>query len=160
MNRSESLNNAYPVIQETLPKSSLGYNTNNQFPIFPPKMSDGRALIASYQPEAVVNQKLLKDTGITSNYEYRNYLTRNAKKIMEYNSIEACNDVGYYERFQDAPKTLDSNHAYLYSNSADSRPVLGVQTTDLKSLYLSREQLEARREPVVKTQEEILRSIT
>jgi hypothetical protein len=158
MNRSETLNNAYPVIHETLPKSSLGYNTNNQFPIFPPKMSDGRALIASYQPEAVINQQLLKDTGITTNFEYRNYLTRNAKQIMQYNFTESCNDVGYYKRDINVPMALEINHPHLYANRIITNPVLGVQNSDLKQLYLSRELLETRREPVIMTQEDILRS--
>ena len=32
----ENLKCAYPIIKETIPKSSLGYNTNNVYPQFPP----------------------------------------------------------------------------------------------------------------------------
>ena len=37
-NAPEQLNCAYPIIKETIPKSSLGYNTNNKYPEFPPLM--------------------------------------------------------------------------------------------------------------------------
>ena len=55
----ENLNNAYPSNKETVPESSLGYHANNQYDNFPPLMSDGRALVASWQPEAVANKQLI-----------------------------------------------------------------------------------------------------
>ena len=70
---------AYPIIKETIPKSSLGYNTNNKYPEFPPLMSDGRSIISSYQPETVVNTELLHRNGIQTNWQYRKYLTENSK---------------------------------------------------------------------------------
>ena len=69
-NKGENLKYAYPPYAEGIPKSSLGYKANNQYRDFPPLMSDGRALIASYQPEAVINNQLLKETGIKTNWEY------------------------------------------------------------------------------------------
>ena len=78
----------HPTLQELHP-SSQGYAANNMYPGFPPLMSDGRALIASWQPEEVENQLLLQSSGIQSNWEYRKYLTHNAKSNMRTNFTEA-----------------------------------------------------------------------
>ena len=98
-----TLDCAYPVIKETVPMSKRGYTTNNKYPEFPPLMSDGRAITASWQPEASVNQDLIEHNGIKSNWEYRKYLTHNAKEVMEYNFRESSNDTGYYKRPIDIP---------------------------------------------------------
>jgi hypothetical protein len=159
LSRSENLNCAYPVVKETLPKSSLGYNTNTKYPDFPPLMSDGRALVASYQPEAVLNKQLIEDSGIKTNWEYRKYLISNAKEIMNVNFSEACNDCGYYKRMSEAPKVPEntfSSNPYLYTSYMDNQKVLGVQVSDLKQLYLTREQLNSRKISAVITQDELL----
>ena len=159
LNKNENLNSAYPVIKETVPKSSLGYNTNNKYPSFPPLMNDGRSLTASWQPEAIINSELIKETGITTNWEYRKYLTNNAKEIVKYNFTEACNDVGYYKRLFNQPtdKREISLTPYLYNSLLDNQDVLGIKKTDLKELYLSREQLNSRKiSPEIKTQENML----
>jgi hypothetical protein len=81
-NSFETLSCAYPIIKETVPQSALGYRTNNKYPEFPPLMNDGRAVTASYQPEAVLNEKLIRSNNIQSNWQYRRYLTNHAKEIM------------------------------------------------------------------------------
>lgn len=153
----ENLNCAYQITQENLPKSSLGYNTNNQYKDFPGKMADGRALIASWQPEAVINNEIIRETGIKMNWEYRQFMTSNAKEIMTYNFTEACNDAGYYKRFVEAPKSqMDSSSPYIYTSTGDNTPAMGVPTSDLKQMYLSREQLQARKVSPVITQDQLL----
>jgi hypothetical protein len=153
----EPIHCAYPIIKETLPKSSLGYTTNNLYPEFPPLMSDSRSLIASWQPETIINNGLIKDSGIKSNWEYRRYLTENAVDIMKYNMTEACNDVGYYKRYTEPPATtLPSGH-HIYKSNMDNTSS-GLITSDLKELYMSREQLNSRKVSVGITQEEMLRS--
>ena len=151
----EPVNCAYPIIKETIPKSSLGYNTNNKYPEFPPLMNDGRSITASYQPEAVTNEELKNVIGIKSNWEYRKYLTDNSKEIMEHNFREACNDVGYIKRHTDTPMNRIDNFSsasspYLFNSVMDNSTPFGYVSSDLKSIYLTREQLDARRiAPVV-----------
>ena len=118
-----------------IPKSSLGYATNNQYPLIPPFMSDGRSVFASWQPEAVVNENIIKENNIQSNWEYRQFMMRNGLTIMEYNKREACNDAGYYKRYVASPAEN------IFSPS--SRPV--EPSTDLKSMYLTREKLQSQR---------------
>lgn len=81
-----------------IPKSSLGYQTNNVYPNYPPIMSDGRTIVATDQSETIINNSLLKESGVKTNWDYRKYLTDNSEKIREINTLEAFNDVGYYKR--------------------------------------------------------------
>jgi len=163
-NSFETLSCAYPIIKETVPQSALGYRTNNKYPEFPPLMNDGRAVTASYQPEAVLNEKLIRSNNIQSNWQYRRYLTNHAKEIMEYNFREASTDAGYFTRHSELP-SIDKNQVagvsstpYLYSSAIDTSKPKGYETSDLKDIYLSREQLDARRISPVVTQDEFLQA--
>lgn len=138
-------------------KSTLGYNANNQYAGFPPKMADARALVASWQPEAVINKQLVDSVGVQSNWQYRKYLTKNADDIIRYNREEAFNDIGYYKRFTEAP-IENTKTPYLYSSLMDNSDVRGIDTSDLKQLYLSREQLDSRKISPSITQDELLRA--
>lgn len=152
----EKLDYAYPIIKETIPRSSLGYSTNNKYPEFPPLMSDGRSIIGSWQPESTENANIIESNNIKSNWEYRRYLTKNSKEIQEYNFRESCNDVGYFIRPIDLPSiqsntVSDYNVPYMFRTILDNSKPNGYQESDLKNLYLSREQLNARKiSPVVK----------
>jgi hypothetical protein len=150
-NKYEILECAYPVIKETIPKSSLGYASNNKYPEFPPLMSDGRAIIGSWQPESTENANLIENNNIKSNWEYRRYLTKHSKDILEYNFREACNDAGYFKRPIDIP-SIQSNvikdqyaSPKLFQSAVDNSKPRGYEDSDLKQLYLSREQLNARK---------------
>ena len=58
---------AYPHIVDR-PKSIYGYQTHNLYKDYPPMMADGRVISASWQPEAVINNNLVKMVGVTSNW--------------------------------------------------------------------------------------------
>jgi hypothetical protein len=161
----EKLESAYPIIKETIPRSSLGYGTNNKYPEFPPLMQDGRSIVSSWQPEAIINEDLIQSNNIKSNWQYRKYLTNNAKDIMQYNFRESCNDVGYYKRPIDLPN-MQSNKVsnlggtpYSFSSVLDNSKPFGYHTSDLKEVYLSREQLDARKISPVITQEQLIKNI-
>ena len=145
LNTNEELGCAYPVIQENRPHSSLGYSTNNQYKDFPPKMSDSRAVFAAWQPESIINNDLLQESGIKTNWHYRRYMTTNAEKIMKYNMTESCNDVGFYKRLYEPTVIAPTGTPQLYNSPMDNKQVLGVNNSNLKQLYLTREQLESRK---------------
>lgn len=151
-----------------LPKSARGYAANNVYPDFPPLMNDGRALIASWQPEAITNNLLLKSSGIQTNWEYRKYLTHNAKDIIRRDFQEAANDTGYYNLdvktgpggnfsplFAGIPKKFAE--PAFYQSYMDPEAKYGQFESDLKANYLSREQLAARMATPVVTQADLLR---
>ena len=116
---------------------------NNIYYDMPPMMSDGRNY-ATWQPEAVVNNKIREQEGIKSNWHYRRFLQNNAKDIMKYNTNEAINASG------NNPYTMVNNHPssnvpLLYkSNYDNSKPTYGLHNSDLKNDYRTREQLNGR----------------
>ena len=127
---------AFPTVKETVPASKLGYSSNNIYDSFPPLMNDGRSITAAFQPLAVNDERIISDTGIKSNWQYRKYLSDNGKKIMEQNFRDACNDIGYVERYVGEPVPTATAIGF------NSRRY----ESDLKNLYLSREQLNSRLE--------------
>lgn len=142
--------------EPNVPKSVLGYGTNTLYSNFPPKMNDGRSLISSLQPESIENETILKSNNITSNWEYRKYLTNNGYKLMESNFREACNDTGYnsqasFNTFSNGKKYFDTIH--------DNDKPFGYHDSDLKQLYLSREQLQSRKVSPVVTSEQLRKNI-
>ena len=86
--QQEFIRCAYPVVKETVPLSSRGYYTNNKYPEVPPLMSDGRAITAAWQHDAVTNAKLIEENNIKSNWAYRKYLTQNATCAAAYWSFK------------------------------------------------------------------------
>jgi hypothetical protein len=163
-NNQHLLSVAFPTVDD-LPKNAQGYSTNNRYSGFPPLMCDGRCLVASWQPEAEVNNEILKRNNIRSNWEYRQYLTNNAADIMRRNFVESANDVGYYERNSTeiskpnvAPILATSlSRPFMYSSVLEPPVHLGNENTDLKTDYLTREQLNAQQFSPVVTQDELLR---
>ena len=103
-------------------------------------MSDGRSF-SSWQPEAVVNQKIQQEAGIDSNWKYRQYLQKNASQIMKYNTTEyvyaSGNNPYIFGQGQPMSKT-----PVRFSNIHDNSKPFGQ--SDLKKSYLTREQLNAR----------------
>ena len=117
--------------------------SNNIHFNFPPIMSDGRNY-ASWQPSAVVNERIRRAENIHTNWEYRQFMTNNGIQIMKLNNQEACLDLGITPHIY-SDRTPSENVPHLYSGSMDTRqPGYGYNTSDLKNPYLSREQLQSR----------------
>jgi hypothetical protein len=145
-----------------LDKSKLGYATNNVHPNMPANMTDGRSLVAAHQPEAVLNETILQNSGVKSNWEYRKYLTENSQQIGRDNFQEACNDVGYFERFTPQERTdLDQQYTPPSSHLLyKDRGTILNEKSDLKDLYLSRDELQSKFQPVTLTQDELFHKIS
>jgi hypothetical protein len=129
-------------------------------------MSDGRAITATWQPNAIANSYLIQSNSLRSNWQYREFLQKNALDIMKQNFEESSNDSGYYKRPVDLP-SIQSNQIQQshinparYSSVLDTNPVLGSTNSDLKVAYLTREQLDARKVSPIITQSELFRSNT
>jgi len=118
--------------------------SNNIHFDFPPIMADGRNY-ASWQPEAVINKRIQRQENIKSNWQYRQYLTNNGMKIMNYNNMSACYDLGMPCSVTTGQSTPSSNVPIMYNSLFDTgSPGYGYQNSDLKNPYLSRQQLEAK----------------
>jgi len=117
--------------------------SNNIHFNFPPIMADGRNF-ASWQPEAVVNERIREVEKINTNWKYRNFLTNNAVKIIKYNNEEACVELGLPSHTK-TNNNPSSNIPFMFKNSYDTAsPGYGYNNSDLKLPYLSREQLQSR----------------
>lgn len=126
-----------------IPRSSLGYETNNRHKQFPPLMSDGRSIVSNSQNVAILNQKLITENDITTNWKYRQYMTKNANTIMEYNFRESSNDTGYIIPPVKKTKSTQLIVPSTFDSLNDSSKP--YQTSDLKELYLTREQKNAKK---------------
>ena len=117
--------------------------SNNIHFNYPPIMTDGRNY-SSWQPDAVVNRRIQKQEGIKTNWQYRQYLQHNGLKIMEYNNLETCYDLGLDPHVQ-TRKTPSNNVPFKFKSTFDtSEPGYGYCNSDLKNPYLTSEQLNAR----------------
>ena len=123
---------------------STCYSSSNNIDFnFPPIMSDGRNF-ASWQPDAVVNNNIQKQEKIQSNWEYRQYMQKNGIQILNYNSIEACYNLGLDPHVK-TDRTPSDNVPYKFKGIFDSsKPGFGYCNSDLKNPYLTREQLNSR----------------
>ena len=112
--------------------------SNNIHFSYPPLMSDGRNY-SSWEPGAVINNNIKSQANIQTNAEYRQFLINNADNIIKLNQMEACNNCGccpYYDKTKQS-----SNQPYLYNSCLSRDQPYGYENSNLKRLYLSREQL-------------------
>jgi len=110
---------------------------------FPPIMTDGRNY-ATWQPDAVVNERIQRKEGIKTNWGYRQFLQKNGLQIMNFNNQEACYTLGLDPHYN-TDATPSSNVPYTFKGTFDtSSPGFGYCNSDLKNPYLTRQQLNAR----------------
>ena len=115
---------------------------NNVYTNFPGIVEDG-SLFTRYQPAGQENLMLKKAANVNSNYDYRRYLQKNASSIMEHNRKYAHNFNCYFT-YVDNKSTETSRNPYVFENSIDKSKPIGYVDSDLKNIYLSRNQLNNR----------------
>lgn len=127
--------------------------SNNIHFDFPPIMSDGRNF-TKWQPGAVINQQIREENSIKTNWQYRQYLTENANSIIKSNQIEACDECCYCPALRNGEPI--SNTPFLYKSCMDKSQPYGYENSDLKNVYLTSYQLQARMVAPAITQEQLL----
>jgi hypothetical protein len=95
----------------------------------------------SWQPQASVNNKILQDGNITSNWKYRQYIQHNANQIMKYNTMEAVNASGNNPYYGTDLSQSTANVPQLY-NSLQTPSV--TPDSDLKRDFLNKQRMSAR----------------
>jgi len=106
-------------------------------------MQDGRTY-ASYQPEAVINERIQQQNHINSNWKYRQFMIHNGNTIMNLNNSEACYTLGLPTHIT-SDVTPSSNVPFIYKSTFDTaKPGYGYCSSDLKNPYLSRTELQAK----------------
>ena len=91
---------------------------------------------ASWQPGNLENSKLLKDNSITTNWNYRSYMVKNADEIIKTNQTNACEDIGLKSTVINKTN-VEHNSPFLYKSSRDSSTPTGYETSDAKDRYIS-----------------------
>ena len=132
--------------------------SNNIHFDFPPIMSDGRNF-ANWQPGAVIDETIRKTSDIKSNYDYRKYLISHADEIIKFNQLQACDQCCACSGKVGVDQSTQGfyNSPYLYKSCVDSTTPFGYEHSDLKSVYLTREQLQARMVAPILTQDQLIR---
>jgi len=97
-----------------------------------------------YQAESVVNNKLLNDSNITSNWEYRKYLQNNALNIMKYNTNQSIYTSGN-NPYSLLNRVEAEQSPFLYKSTYDNRiSKVHNPNTDLRQQYLEQQQFKSR----------------
>ncbi len=130
--------------------------SHNVYHDFPPLMSDGRNF-THFTSGATLSEQIKHKQGITTNAEYRTYLTQHADSIIQQNQKNAC------DQCCNCPAIYASNKAnlkspHLFSSCSDSSRPIGYEDSDLKSAYLSSHVLNSRLNTPVITQEELIKN--
>ena len=121
-------------------------------------MSDGRSLLSTWQNNTDVNDFIMKQAGIQTATSYRNYLRTHGPEIQDQHRKESCNDSGYtsmgINTMAARVATTGSLASSLYEedtvlNSVSSgSTVTFTDNSDLRSVYLTKEQLYMARERI------------
>ena len=125
---------------------------NNICSNYPTLMSDGR-IYTDYNPSCERNNEIIRENGINTPMQYRSYLVNNARDIMRDNKQQACKEVGVCN-FSSGNEV--NHNKYLYSSCQDRTQPFGYQTSDLKNLYLTRQDLQTRMSAPLLSQQQYL----
>ena len=116
---------------------------NNYYTMEPTQQFQGTDY-SLWQPDSSTNRKIQVDTGINSNWKYRQYMQKNANEIMKFNTMQSINTSGNNPYTVLNTKTV-GNTPYLYNSIHDiSRPEYGFRNSDLKQDYISKQQIKSR----------------
>jgi len=116
---------------------------NTYYTIEPQQEFQGKSY-SLWQPGTQTNQKNQIDSGITSNWKYRQYMQKNAKQIMKYNTMQTISTSGNnpYSVLNTNPV---NNCPHLYKSTHDSsNPAYGFRNSDLKQDYITKQQTKAK----------------
>jgi hypothetical protein len=122
------------------------YNGSNNIHFnYPPLMDDAR-LFSDYN-SSVLNDNVLKHrNNILTNSDYRKYLQTNSNALIKNNQLIACNECSvcpYYNSTGLNNATSKTPYIFMYTLTRDQP--YGYETSNLKNIYLSQQQLDAQK---------------
>jgi hypothetical protein len=97
-----------------------------------------------YQPESLVNTNLQQSSNIKSNWEYRQYLQKNANDIMKYNTYQAIYTSGNNPYISSNNEEVEKTPFMYYSTYDNRTSKVSHPNTDLRQSYLEKEQFKSR----------------
>jgi hypothetical protein len=125
----------------------MNSSSNTYFTITPVNPLESR-----WQPDATINNKIHTDSGITSNWKYRQYIQNNANHIMKYNTMEyiysSGNNPYAISDFDTGSDTNNGNNGtpHKFSSLYDQRlpNYTPPNNSDLKHDFIQKQQMNAR----------------
>jgi hypothetical protein len=126
-------------------KGSCSNGSNNIYNNYPLIMDDAR-LFSNYYSSVFNDEMLKRNKNIITNNDYRKYLQYNAEAIIannQYNSCNECSVCPYYNN--KANSTINKNTPYIFDTTLSQIRPYGYETSDLKEIYLSKQQLDSQK---------------
>ena len=115
--------------------------SNNIHFDFPPLMNDPRNYSA-FIPNIELDNYLKQQHNIKNNSQYRNFLQNNAVDIMRSNLI-ACS-MNSNVVLNNLVEKHNESKPYIFNNLLSRDQPYGYETSDMKEIYLSRQELNGR----------------
>ena len=125
--------------------------SNNIHPDFPAMMNGGN-LYTDWNSACKTNNEIKHSAGLNNNYTYRQWLINNATNVMKTNRASAMGQTCVYN----TPLPSTQTSKYIFSSCSDKSRPIGYEHSDLKSLYLSKHDLQSRMNTPILTQEQLL----
>jgi len=117
--------------------------SNNIHFNFPPLMEDSR-LFSNYYSSVLNDSVFQNNKNIKNNSDYRKYLQVNADTIIKNNQyvsiLECGTNINYNSAVSDSIQT-----PYIFNSILSRDQPYGYETSDLKNIYLSKQQLDAQK---------------
>jgi hypothetical protein len=117
--------------------------SNNIHFNFPPLMMDGRNF-SSYEMAPAQDTILKERANIKTNSDYRRYLQTNADSIIKNNQLGACDECGVCPYYNSSDNQTSST-PYIFNSSVSNDQPHGYESSDLKNIYLSAQQLNTQK---------------
>ena len=117
--------------------------SNNIHFNFPPLMDDSR-LFSNYYSSVLNDSVFQNNKNIKNNSDYRKYLQVNADAIIQNNQYISCVECGTISN--NRSQSLVTNQGpYIFKSILSRDQPYGYETSDLKNIYLSKQQLDAQK---------------
>ena len=123
---------------------SCSKGTNNINTNFPPFMDDSR-LFSDYYSSVLNDEMLKRNNNVKNNSDYRHYLQINAQSIISNNQLNACNECSVCPYYSKTNLEINKLTPYIFDHTLSNIRPYGYETSDLKELYLSRQQLDSQK---------------
>jgi len=119
-------------------------NMNNNYYTIDSTPETQNIAYSLWHPFSSTTNKILVDSKINSNWQYRQYMQKNANQIMKYNTMQTINESG--NNPYSVSNTIPTNNVpHLYRSIHDtSNPSYGFNNSDLKQDYITKQQLKTK----------------
>lgn len=117
---------------------------------------NGGAQFTNYNSATEINKMIKDDRELSTNNQYRAYLTQNASTIIEHNKQTAIAATPFNPVTNQLMQNPEKKYIIFSNYNENATGLPGYVDSDLKRSYLSRMELESRRELPYVNQESLL----